>query len=133
MRRLLLDTGVAADYMFRRGDVYARARGEVAAGTRLGVCLPVLGELFAGVENSDTRDRNRQRLVNQLRDFAIWPFDRQSAEEYGRLFAMLRRAGRPMPQIDIQIAAIALRLPHCTLATRDSDFAAIPGLRLEQW
>ncbi len=132
-RKLLLDTGVAADYVFRRNDVYSRARSEVAKGHKIGICLPVLGELFAGVEYSASRERNLQRLVDQISDFAEWPFDRAAAEEYGRLFAHLRRVGRPMQQIDIQIAAVALTLRHCTLATRDSDFNPIPGLTIESW
>jgi tRNA(fMet)-specific endonuclease VapC len=37
-----------------------------------------------------------------------WPFDRAAAREYGILFAELRRIGRPMQQMDIQIAAIAI-------------------------
>jgi tRNA(fMet)-specific endonuclease VapC len=38
-----------------------------------------------------------------------------------------------MQQIDIQIAAIALSLGNCTVVTADSDLAAIPGLRVENW
>ena len=133
MRRFLLDTGVASEYIFRRGSVYVRARSEVANGNKVGICVPILGELFAGAEYSASRVRNRQRLVHQVSDLVEWPFDRNAAEEYGRLFAQLRRTGRPMPQIDIQIAAVALTLPHCTLVTRDSDFAAIPALLVESW
>ena len=38
-----------------------------------------------------------------------------------------------MQQIDIQIAAIALTLGNCTVVTTDADFAAVPGLRTENW
>ena len=38
-----------------------------------------------------------------------------------------------MQQIDIQIAAIALALGNCTVVTADSDFAAVPGLAVEDW
>jgi len=132
-RKLLLDSGIASDYVLRRNGVYERAREEIAKGHKIGICLPVLGELLGGVEFSTTRERNRQRLIDQASDFAEWPFDRKAAEEYGRLYAFLRRIGRPMQQIDIQIAAVSLTLPRCTLATRDSDFDAIPGLAIERW
>ena len=36
-----------------------------------------------------------------------------------------------MQQIDIQIAAVALTLGNCMVVTKDGDFAAIPGLVLE--
>ena len=103
------------------------------AGQRVGVGLPTVCELFAGAEHSDTRSRNLTRLKHNLRDLALWPLDKKSAEEFGRLYALLRRMGRPMQQIDIQIAAIALTLGNCTLVTKDSDFAAIPGLTIEDW
>jgi tRNA(fMet)-specific endonuclease VapC len=56
-----------------------------------------------------------------------------AAAEFGRLFAELRRVGRPMQQIDIQIAAIALSLGNCVVVSADSDLAAVPGLTVENW
>jgi hypothetical protein len=43
------------------------------------------------------------------------------------------RRGRIIPQIDLQIAAIAISPGNCTVATKDSDFQAIPGLDVEDW
>lgn len=60
-------------------------------------------------------------------------FPKSAAEEYGRLFAALRRIGRPMQQIDIQIAAIALSLGNGTVVTKDSNLAHVPGLIVENW
>ena len=38
-----------------------------------------------------------------------------------------------MPQIDIQIAAIALSMGNTVVVSRDSDFLAVPGLTVENW
>jgi tRNA(fMet)-specific endonuclease VapC len=38
-----------------------------------------------------------------------------------------------MQQVDIQIAAIALTPGNCTVITKDSDFAAITRLQVEDW
>jgi hypothetical protein len=62
MTRFLLDTGSAGDYIHRRRGVYERARDAVRAGDRIGICLPVLAELWHGIENSNSRERNAQRL-----------------------------------------------------------------------
>jgi tRNA(fMet)-specific endonuclease VapC len=43
----------------------------------------------------------------------------------------LRRLGRPMQQIDIQIAAVALILGNTIVVSSDSDLAAVPGLAVE--
>ena len=71
--------------------------------TRIGICMPVLGELWFGVERSASRDRNVQLLKRVLASWTVWPFDEEAAEEYGRLSALLRAAGRPIQQIDIMI------------------------------
>ena len=49
LKRYLLDTGSAADYLNRRGAVFARARQARAQGARLGLGAPVLGELWDGI------------------------------------------------------------------------------------
>lgn len=133
MRRFIFDTGIAGDYVNRRCGVDLRTDEASSRGDRVGICIPVLGELFAGVELSQSRERNHERLIRALDSLFMWPFERAAAEEFGRLYAMLRRNGRPMQQIDIQIAAIALATNNCTVVTKDSDFHAIPGLEVEDW
>ncbi len=93
----------------------------------------MFGELVGGVEASATRDENWDALRHGIATLVLWPFDEAAAWEYGRLYAELRRIGRPMQQIDVQLAAIALTLGDCTVVTTDSDLAAVPGLRVENW
>jgi hypothetical protein len=59
--------------------------------------------------------------------FRLWPFSREAASLYARLFADLRRAGRTVHAMDLMIAAITLNLGSCTLVTNDTDFAAVPS------
>jgi tRNA(fMet)-specific endonuclease VapC len=133
MRRYLLDTGAAGDYLARRNGVFPHAKEEVASGNRIGICVPVLGELYYGIELSASRERNLQRLLRDLPTLTIWPYNNSAATEYGRLAAELRRIGRPMQQIDIQIAAIAISLVNCTVVSSDNDLTAVPGLTVENW
>src|SRR3954453_3549902 len=133
MRRYLLDTGTANDFMNRRHGVLERTDLERRAGNRIGICTPVLGELWSGVEGRISRDRNAQRLRHALSRLIVWPYTNDSAEHFGQIFAELRRAGRPMQQVDIMIAAIAKSLGNCTVVTADSDSHAVPGLMVENW
>jgi tRNA(fMet)-specific endonuclease VapC len=133
MRRFLLDTNAAGHYLHRRFGVRERAMSEVARGNRLGICVPVLGELWFGVEGSASRDRNLQRLLAAVSDLTIWPFDTAAAQEYGRIAAELKRIGRPIQQIDMQIAAIARLLANCTVVSSDHDMTVIAGLKFENW
>jgi tRNA(fMet)-specific endonuclease VapC len=133
VRRYLLDTNVAGDLIQKRGNVPDRARDARRRGGHIGICVPVLAELYYGVEFSSSRERNLQRLRRALSGLTIWPFDEAAAAEFGRLRAELRRLGRPMQVIDIMVAAIALRLGNCTVVSADSDLAAVPGLPVESW
>ena len=132
-RRYLLDSGPAFDFAFRRNGIYERSAERRRRGAIVGTCVPVLGEMVGGIEGSDSRDRSMatfQRHINQL---VLWPYEKAAAWEFGCIIADLRRRGRPMQQIDIMLAAIAITLGDCTVVTTDSDLSAITGLRVENW
>jgi tRNA(fMet)-specific endonuclease VapC len=133
MTRFLLDTGIASDYLNRRYGVFDRAREAVSQGHRIGIAVPVLAELAAGIEKSQSCERNMQHLKSALGAWRLWPFDVPAAYEYGRLYAELARAGRPMQAVDIMVAAIARALGNCTVVSADSDFTAVPGITLVNW
>jgi tRNA(fMet)-specific endonuclease VapC len=133
MRRYLLDTKPAQDFNNNRNGVRQRADAERRRGNRIGICTPVLGELWSGIEGSDTREENLRRLRHGLSRLVLWPYDEAAAIEYGRIFTDLKRIGRPMQQIDMQIAAIAFALGNCTVVSADSDLADVPSLTVENW
>ena len=133
MRKYLLDTGIASDCANGRLGVEERVREAIRRGARIGISTPVLGELFAGIEHSNAPDRHRRVLWRSINRWTLWPFDAIAAEEYGRLYAQLRRSGRIIQQVDLQSAAIAITLGDCTVVTKDSDFDAIAGLDVEDW
>lgn len=133
MMRFLLDSGIASDYINRRNGVYERARVEVAKGNLIGIGIPVLAELVAGIEHSSSRDRNLKSLKSALGSLKQWPLDSPAAFEYGRIYAELARLGRPIGVVDMMIAAIALTLGNCTVVSADSDLSVVPGLNVENW
>lgn len=132
-RTYLLDTGIAQDFQAGRHGVREHAAEMRRAGHRIGICVPVLGELWSGVECSSSREHNLNLLRDLLSKLLIWPYSTESAEEYGRLYAELRRTGRIIQQIDMQIVAIARTLPNCVIVTKDSDFQRVSGISVENW
>jgi tRNA(fMet)-specific endonuclease VapC len=132
-RHYLMDTGIAQDYQARRGGIRECAIERRKSGHRIGICVPVLGELWSGVECSSSRERNLALLRQALATLILWPYTAEAAEQYGRIFAVLRGAGRSIQQIDMQIGAIARTLPNCVVVSKDSDLSAIPGITVENW
>ncbi len=72
MTRFLLDTNMAGHYINRRHGVFDRARLEVANGNPIGIGVPVLAELVAGVEHSSSRERNMKRLRTAITSLRLW-------------------------------------------------------------
>jgi tRNA(fMet)-specific endonuclease VapC len=133
MRRYLLDTGIAQDFISDRRGVRARADAARKIGARIGICTPVLGELWSGVEGSESREKNLKKLKHGLSRLTMWPYDEKAAAEFGRIFAELRRLGRPIQQIDMQIAALAFSIGGCSVVSSDGDMNEVPGLIVENW
>ena len=79
MRRYLLDTNMAGDLLEKRGKVPERARAARRKGDRIGIAMPVLAELYYGVEFSASREKNVKRLQHALSGLTIWPFDENAA------------------------------------------------------
>ena len=84
------------------------------------------------VFNSSRVESNRAKLLALLRQFKVREFDDRAAEEFGAIRAELRQAGRTIPPIDVQIAAIARR-QGLALLTADGHFQKVPDLRVENW
>jgi len=51
---------------------------------RDGIGLPVLAELWYGVENSSARERNAERLRRVLSELILWPLTEPAARAPGQ-------------------------------------------------
>jgi tRNA(fMet)-specific endonuclease VapC len=87
MRRYLLDTGIMGHFINHRHGVDVQARAARRRGDRIETCLPVVAELYFGAEYSSIREANLKRLKHGLSGLVCWPFERDAAEEYGRIAA----------------------------------------------
>ncbi|MFT3883852.1 MAG: type II toxin-antitoxin system VapC family toxin [Gemmatales bacterium] len=131
--RYLLDSNAANDYIHQKHGVFERAIREVAYGHRIGIGIPVLAELIAGIELSQSRDKNLNQLELAMEHLRLWPFAEAAAYVYGKLHADLQLKGKPIGTIDVMIAATALVMRPCKVVTTDQDFGVIPGLEVVNW
>lgn len=100
--------------------------------SELGIGMPSLAELWFMVYNSRRLEENARELETVLDELSLWDFGEEAAKEFGRIKADLRRMGRPIPDVDAQIAAIA-RLNGLIVLTADAHFSYVPGLSVENW
>lgn len=96
--------------------------------------LPViaLGELEIGVHLATRAKEQRAALDGFLPGVSLVTLSAETARHYARLRATLARAGTPIPENDLWIAAIAIE-HQWPLATRDAHFTHVPGLNLLDW
>ena len=132
MANYLLDTNHASVLMAGGEPIRSRVEKARQTGDLFGISPPALGELYYAVYASRRQQQNRANLQGLIESLLIWPFDIGVAEEFGRLNAELRARGRPIPSIDVQIAAVA-RLYGLTLLTADSHFQFVDNLSVENW
>jgi tRNA(fMet)-specific endonuclease VapC len=92
----------------------------------------VLGELFYGAYRSQAVERNVRRIQELMEGVAMLICDEITANEFGIVKNALRAKGRPIPENDVWIAALA-RQHNLVLVTRDEHFAEVEGLTLERW
>ncbi|MAU08834.1 MAG: VapC toxin family PIN domain ribonuclease [Anaerolineaceae bacterium] len=98
------------------------------------VFLPaiVVGELYFGAYNSQRVEENRKRVAVYISERSVLSIDSDTADVYGQLKQQLRAKGRPIPENDIWIAALAIQY-DLTLITDDAHFDVIDGLDVQNW
>jgi tRNA(fMet)-specific endonuclease VapC len=126
----LLDTNHASAVFSYKLNLATHAKATPT--DQFGLPLPVIGELWFMVFASARLQKNQHRLLEIMPDFTRWAFDENAAIEFGRIKAELKKLGRPIPTVDVQIAAIA-RANGFTILTADSHFGGVSGLSFENW
>lgn len=126
--RFLLDT--TAIIALQREDTDLKA----LLGTATDVFIPVVaaGELYFGAYHSQRVEENRQKVAAFIANRLILNIDTQTADVYGQLKQRLRAKGRPIPENDVWIAALAVQY-NLTLLADDEHFAHVDNLNWRHW
>jgi tRNA(fMet)-specific endonuclease VapC len=126
--RYLLDTNIIIALFASDASVQQR----LASGVEVFVPSIAIGELHYGARKSARSHENIQRINQFVAASAVLACDVATAPVYGTVKDDLRCKGRPLPENDIWIAAVALQ-HGLRLVSRDAHFNAVDGLALESW
>jgi tRNA(fMet)-specific endonuclease VapC len=125
---VLLDTNVVVAHFRNDPDLTARLRATPA----IYVPWVVLGELHYGARLAQRRKAQLALIRDFLQSATLLLPDQSTSERYGEVKAELASIGKPIPDNDIWIAAMARQF-DLPLATRDGHFAAVPRLTTLAW
>ena len=126
--RNLLDTNIVIA-LFAQDSAVVEHLDEVEE-----VFIPsiVLGELYFGARKSRRVKENLAHIDEFAVSNVVLGCDTETARYYGEIKNALREKGRPIPENDVWIAAIALQY-DLTLISRDAHFGEIDHLKVESW
>jgi tRNA(fMet)-specific endonuclease VapC len=126
--RFLLDTNIVIALL--QGDDTVLSHLDQAP--EVFIPAVALGELFFGAAKSGRPSENTAKVERFATGRSIVSCDLDVAREYGRLKQHLKEKGRPLPENDIWIAAMA-KHHGMVLVTRDRHFREVPDLQIADW
>ena len=130
--RYLLDTNICIYIAKQRPPAVAKRFEGLAAGT-VGMSLITFGELRFGAEKSARRDEAVATLARLNELIPVIAPAAAVGEAYGELRAHVERAGTPIGNNDLWIAAHAVSLGVTLVSNNTREFGRVPKLALENW
>lgn len=98
-----------------------------------GISAITVAELWFGAAKSSRPRETRSSVDAFLKPFEVLPFAGDAAEEYAGIRLQLEKAGRPIGERDLLIAATA-KSRRLTVVTHNvREFARVSGLKVEDW
>ncbi|NJR62172.1 MAG: type II toxin-antitoxin system VapC family toxin [Cyanobacteria bacterium CRU_2_1] len=126
--KFLLDTNIVIALFADEAIV----KDNLAQASEVFIPSIVIGELCYGARKSRRVEANLARVDELVVGSTILVCDTETARQYGEVKNNLRLKGRPLPENDVWIAALALQ-HDLILVTRDAHFQEVENLRTMVW
>jgi tRNA(fMet)-specific endonuclease VapC len=125
---ILLDTNIVIELF--KGNSSVTASLEIY--TSINIPFAVLGELQLGAYRSSNPKKHIKQVNDFLSKYTVLNADSVTANNYALIKAALLNKGKPIPENDIWIAAVAKQY-DLDLITKDKHFNEIEGLSITYW
>jgi len=130
MPRYMLDTNMCIYLLKHQPESVAKKFAQCRVGEVVMSAI-TFAELDYGVAACTNPEREANLLAALTRRIKVAPFDEKSAKAYGAVRLATRE--RKSDHLDKLIAAHAISLNVVLVTNNTRDFAAYPGLVLENW
>lgn len=126
----LLDTNICVALLKQNSLAVRQFNAKVS---RCYLSTIVIAELYKGAYCSQRLQQNLSTIEQFVGLMSIVEFDRNAAEEFGKIQAELRRIGKPTGELDAIIAAVACSCQDILVTNNTRHFINISNLQLENW
>ena len=123
--KYLVDTTWVIEYLRGNQDIIQRLQTYSPEG--LAIAIVSMAELYEGVFRSNNPAGNETILKDFLTGVPVLGIDEEVCIIFGREMARLRQVGMTVGDMDVLIAATALR-HNLTVLTADHDFERVENL-----
>ena len=127
----LLDTNIVSALVRDPAGPVVRRIAEVGA-ERIAISIVVACEIRFGLAKSGSQ-RLAENMEQVLAQIEVLPLEPPVEQHYAEIRATLERAGSRIGPNDLLIAAHARALNMTLVSDNMSEFARVPGLRVENW
>ncbi|MCC6297731.1 MAG: type II toxin-antitoxin system VapC family toxin [Anaerolineales bacterium] len=108
-------------------------RNRTSSEEELALTTISIGELSHGAHHSKAPADNLARLDVLIAALTVLPYDEMCARRFGALKASLESVGKPLHDLDLQIASIAIENNAPLLTHNKRHFERIELLTIEDW
>ena len=124
----ILDTNIVIAFFGNDAAVAA----EIAKATDIFLPAIVVGELYYGAFNSGKPEQNILKINEFVKEIAVLICDQETGKFYGSIKKELKDKGKPIPENDIWIIALA-KQHKIKVVSRDIHFENVANLDLVKW
>jgi tRNA(fMet)-specific endonuclease VapC len=125
---VILDTNVISALFDGDGALSAL----LSSSARHEIPTIVIGEYRYGLMRSRHKRALSALLDELVRDSTVLAIDLETTEHYAMVRERLRAKGRPLPENDVWIGALAIQ-HGLDVVSRDTNFDHVAGLRRRSW
>jgi tRNA(fMet)-specific endonuclease VapC len=129
----LIDTDIVSYLLSPRPPPALARRAAQELAERNWTSTITIGEVAFGAYRTRRPGHYLDRFRRLIAALQVAGFDAQAAWRYGELRAELERRGRPLPEPDLRIAAVALSRGLVLVTHNRRHFERVPGLLIEDW
>jgi tRNA(fMet)-specific endonuclease VapC len=127
---ILLDTDICIELLRGNLNVIERRQGFDAM---VAISFMTVAELFYGAEKSNNLSKNTNLIAEFLLTVEMIHSDLEILIKFGKLKALLGKAGNILSDADLFIAATAIVKCNILITGNVNHFKRIEELRLENW
>ncbi|MFI5343622.1 MAG: type II toxin-antitoxin system VapC family toxin [Chlamydiales bacterium] len=132
MIRFMLDTNICI-YIAKKKPIEVLSRFEGLTIGQVGMSSITHGELLYGAHKSQYPKKAMKAIEELTGLIPALPIPTEAGCYYGQIRCMLEKAGKPIGNNDLWIAAHAMALNVVLVTNNVREFHRIPHLKIENW